>query len=673
MSKPSDPAPRDDAETPISEPPTPPPAPPKIPSHRVLSVGTPSRPPGSSPALSSPRAVPAPPARSSAASAPEIEAITPELVVPPVSSPRLESTPPASRKLVPPPKPRRDSVPAGPDAPARKSSDKPAAEAMAPPPVAMPKSPLLPGSVPPRPVPAPPRPVLSPSPAAVAASAAGAPAVKRPSPRPPAPAATPPAVKSPSPPPPPPPSAAGAPVVKPPPPPPVPAALGIESGGAARVKPPNRTTRPPPRRSEPPAPAHVIVPTDFAAPPSKPTPAPAIQVMRIIAIGTPGAGPAPGARGSESREEVESELDNDDPTPALAGVETGAREPLSSSEESTEAPVAHDATELDDADLAPDSDSEDRPTLEKITELGRDDALSVPEFPATEATSVPESRTDKTPGAPTPPPPPRRPQPPRRPDTDRPRARRTLKRPWWEDIFGEDFSRAIPRLTDKQIAREVDFIEESLGVAKGGVVLDLACGSGHHAVELASRGYGVVGYDLSVYQLALAGDMAQERAQKINFLQGDMREMAFEAMFDGIYCWNTSFGYFEEEKNLAVAERIFRALKPGGMFLVDVANRDFAAGYSPSQLWYEGDSCVCMDDMSLDFITSRLRVKRSVIFDDGRSRECTYSVRLYSLHELGKLLHDVGFRVTEASGQPSMPGVFFGELSPRLIVLAQKP
>ena len=55
------------------------------------------------------------------------------------------------------------------------------------------------------------------------------------------------------------------------------------------------------------------------------------------------------------------------------------------------------------------------------------------------------------------------------------------------------------------------------------------------------------------------------------------------------------------------------------------------------------------------------------------SRECSYSIRLYSLHELGKLLHDVGFRVTEASGHPSMPGVFFGEQSPRLIVLAQKP
>jgi SAM-dependent methyltransferase len=421
----------------------------------------------------------------------------------------------------------------------------------------------------------------------------------------------------------------------------------------------------------------VIVPTapEAAVPVSKPTPAKAIHVMRIIAIGTPGAEPRP--LKTEDVEEVAVEPDHDETTPPLVRVETGPREPASSSEDLAAAPVA-DATELDDADLAPDSQDPEKQAEAPVTELGRDDALSIPpDFPEAEPSSVPlsppVSADGKAPPSPTPPPPPRRPSPPRRPESARPRARRTLKRPWWEDIFGEDFSRAIPRLSDKQISREVDFIEESLGVAKGGVVLDLGCGSGHHAVDLASRGYGVVGYDLSVYQLALAADVAQERDQKINFLQGDMREMAFEAMFDGIYCWNTSFGYFEEEKNLAVAERVFRALKPGGMFLIDVANRDFAANYSPSQLWYEGDSCVCMDDMSVDFITSRLRVKRSVIFDDGRSRECTYSVRLYSLHELGKLLHDVGFRVTEASGNTATPGVFFGEVSPRLIVLAQKP
>lgn len=276
--------------------------------------------------------------------------------------------------------------------------------------------------------------------------------------------------------------------------------------------------------------------------------------------------------------------------------------------------------------------------------------------------------------APKPPPPPVRNKP-KTPSLPRPapQTKRRQRPPWWEELFNEDFERANLRLSNDQIRREVDFIEESLGVASGGVVLDLGCGNGSHAVELASRGYGVVGYDLSLHQLALASDFANERGQKLNFLQGDMREMAFEEMFDGIFSWNTSFGYFEEEKNAHVAERVFQALRPGGMFLVDVINRDYAAATSPSSLWFEGDSCVCMDDMSVDFITSRLRVKRSVILDDGRTREAVYSIRLYSLHELGKLLHDVGFRVTEASGHPATPGVFFGQHSPRIIMLAQKP
>jgi SAM-dependent methyltransferase len=251
-------------------------------------------------------------------------------------------------------------------------------------------------------------------------------------------------------------------------------------------------------------------------------------------------------------------------------------------------------------------------------------------------------------------------------------SQRRKTRAWWEEMFGEDYLRAMAKISDEQIATEVDFIEDSLGVAKGGTMLDLACGTGRHAIEFARRGYQAVGFDLSLTMLARAADEAQDRDQKLNFVQGDMREMPFENAFDGVYCWNTSFGFFDEEKNASVIGKVHRALRAGGQFVLDVVNRDFIASQAPSLVWFEGDGCVCMDEMQIDWITSRMRVKRTMMIDDGRSKEIEYSIRVYSLHELGKLLHDQGFRIAEVSGRAATPGVFFGAESPRTLILAEK-
>ena len=250
--------------------------------------------------------------------------------------------------------------------------------------------------------------------------------------------------------------------------------------------------------------------------------------------------------------------------------------------------------------------------------------------------------------------------------------KRRKGRLWWEDLFNDDYLRTCEKLSDAQIAKEVDFIEDSLSIEKGGAVLDLACGTGRHAIELATRGYEVVGFDLSLAMLARAGDDAQDREAKLNFIQGDMREMTFDEQFDGVVCWNTSFGYFEEEKNALVVDKIHRSLKAEGLLLLDVVNRDFLVRQSPSLAWFEGDGCVCMDEMNVDFITSRLKVKRTIMLDDGRSRETEYSMRVYSLHELGRILHEHGFKVCEVSGRTATPGVYFGNESPRTLILAEK-
>lgn len=445
----------------------------------------------------------------------------------------------------------------------------------------------------------------------------------------------------------------------------------VESADAQDLEPKKPPARPP-VRPPPRVRAGSIADTDLAAIKATPAaPEPAVQAGLDVSVDvtTDEAGeltpavpvvlpPVPIPPGAAADLPVDVTTDETgSETPALPGVEL--RPPLA-------------ATSVDTSGDG--SEPEERVSIE--TELLSPDA-AVPPLPPPRK-RAPSLVDDGTRDAgKKPPPPPKRTKAPSLPgEVEAPRveaASQPRAKRWWEELFTEDFARGLYQLTPSQLRREVTFIEESLGVAKGGIVLDLGCGTGQHAVELSSRGYGVVGFDLALPQLMQAGEYAQERNQKINFLQGDMREMSFDSVFDGVYSWDTSFGYFEEDKNIAVVERVFRALRPGGNFLLDVVNRDFVTAQQPSQNWFEGDACVCMDDMSVDFITSRLRVKRTMMMDDGRTRESSYSIRVYSLHELGRILHSVGFRVLEASGHLAYPGTFFGATSPRIMILAQKP
>jgi SAM-dependent methyltransferase len=243
---------------------------------------------------------------------------------------------------------------------------------------------------------------------------------------------------------------------------------------------------------------------------------------------------------------------------------------------------------------------------------------------------------------------------------------------WWEELFNDDYLRTVPVPSRKDIARQCDFIEQRLGLAQGAAILDVGCGLGLHAIELTRRGFVVVGLDLSLPMLSRAADEAQDQGFKINFLHADMREMNFEGAFDAVLLWGTTLGYFDDDTNRQVLERIYRALKPGGLLLIEAVNRDYAVRTQPNLVWFQGDGCVVMEETSFNFIASRLAVKRNVILDDGRQKESHYSIRLYALHELGLVLHKGGFRVVEVSGRESTPGIYFGADSPKLIILAER-
>ena len=255
-------------------------------------------------------------------------------------------------------------------------------------------------------------------------------------------------------------------------------------------------------------------------------------------------------------------------------------------------------------------------------------------------------------------------------------SRRPLKKrlkPWFEEVFDEDYLRTLPFMTAQQTLRETAFIESALSLPPESELLDIACGYGRHAIELGQRGFRVTGLDLSLPLLIRAADEAQRRGLSVNFVHADMREMTYDSQFAAAYCVLTSFGYFDEETNLRVASSICRAIKPGGRFLVDTINRDYIVSDLPSRVWWEGDGCVVLEEVDFDFHTSRVLIRRSIVFGDGRQVESEISIRAYSLHELGRVLRRAGFQVVDVSGSLSCKEPFLGAASRHVVIVCERP
>ncbi len=252
------------------------------------------------------------------------------------------------------------------------------------------------------------------------------------------------------------------------------------------------------------------------------------------------------------------------------------------------------------------------------------------------------------------------------------RRRKRRTKQWFEEIFDDDYLRTLPYLSPKQTEREAAFISESLQLQPGANLLDVGCGYGRHAMELARKGCQVTGLDLSLPLLIRAADAARRIGVGVNFVHGDMREMSFEGEFDAAYCMFTTFGYFDDDTNRKVAANLARALRPEGKVLLELVNRDYITRDLPTRVWWQGEGCVVLEEVDFNYFSSRLQVQRSIIFEDGRQLEQEISIRAYSLHEIGKVLHHAGFRVTEISGGLGLRGKFFGAHSRQLLVVAEK-
>ena len=133
----------------------------------------------------------------------------------------------------------------------------------------------------------------------------------------------------------------------------------------------------------------------------------------------------------------------------------------------------------------------------------------------------------------------------------------------WSDV---DFTKTNDELAECVLSR--------LGPIPGKRILDLGCGSATLCVELALRGFDVVGLDLHVTP---ARARAKARRVKFALLEQDMSTMSFKEEFAAIVNWDVSgIGLLaSDEANIDIVRRVYDALLPGGKFLLETYNVEF--------------------------------------------------------------------------------------------------
>ena len=161
---------------------------------------------------------------------------------------------------------------------------------------------------------------------------------------------------------------------------------------------------------------------------------------------------------------------------------------------------------------------------------------------------------------------------------------------WFEPV-AEHLGAAYLRYSfTKGTNQEVDFLMAELALEPGMRVLDVGCGPGRHAYELARRGLVVHGIDISERFIELAQQDAPEGA---TFERLDARDLAFDAEFDVVVCLcQGAFGLMTANgDDEVVLGGMARALRPGGRLALSAFSGYFAVKYFEDAV-FDADSGV---------------------------------------------------------------------------------
>lgn len=222
---------------------------------------------------------------------------------------------------------------------------------------------------------------------------------------------------------------------------------------------------------------------------------------------------------------------------------------------------------------------------------------------------------------------------------------------------------------------DADFLAGALHASPGSRLLDVPCGNGRVALELARRDYHLTAVDQDAAQLAAGEKAAVEKAVgreklKIQWRRADMRRLRFRESFDGAYCFGNSFGYFGAEGTAAFLAGMGRALRPGGRLVIDteVAAETLLPNLE-HRIWQEAGGIAVLAEY--DYHPAESRLDTTFTFIKGKRREVRKASQwVFTIGEIGRMLAAAGVTILElhadTTGEPFEPG------APRLLLVGGK-
>jgi len=155
---------------------------------------------------------------------------------------------------------------------------------------------------------------------------------------------------------------------------------------------------------------------------------------------------------------------------------------------------------------------------------------------------------------------------------------RKKKRSEWQKFFDSHASVYMNNPFTTNTIKEVDFILDELRIRPGSCILDMGCGTGRHAVELAKRGHQVTGVDLSSRMLSQAEKVAKEAKVNVEWIQVDATSFISDRLFDAAICLGEgAFGLLvmkddPKKHDLLILRNINASLKPRAKLILTALN-----------------------------------------------------------------------------------------------------